>query len=148
MARPVSPTRPRSRPTLALRVLAAAALAASSYLHVALAQGPLVSGGQVTLAALFLAQAVVAGLVALWVLVRPGRLAWLAVLAVGGASFAALVLSVYVRIPAIGPFPVLYEPQWYGDKVAAAVAAAVAAVAAAVALLLLPRGAGGRRHAA
>ncbi|MDP9406985.1 MAG: hypothetical protein M3P95_03605 [Actinomycetota bacterium] len=136
MAAPVSSTRPRvHRSALVLRVLAAAALGVSAYLHIVLAQGPLVSGGQVTLAGLFLAQAVVAGLVALWVLVRPGGLGWLAALAVGGASLAALVLSVYVRIPAVGPFPVLYEPQWYGDKVAAAVAAAVATVVAGVALL-------------
>ena len=106
----------------------------SSYLHVVLAQGPLVSGGQVTLAGMFLAQAVVAGLVALWLLVRPARLAWLAALVVGAASLAALVLSVYVQIPAIGPFPTLYEPMWYGDKVAAAVSAGVAAVAAAAGL--------------
>ena len=80
------------------------------------------------------AQAVVAGLVALWVLVLGGRLAWLATFAVGLVSLVALVASVYVEIPAIGPFPTLYEPLWYSDKVLAAVSAAVATVVAAVAL--------------
>lgn len=133
-ARPVQPFRGVSRVGLVLRLLAVAGLTLSSSLHVALAQGPLVSGGQVTLAALFLGQALVAGLVALWLLVRPSRAARLAALAVGAVSLAALVVSVYVRIPAVGPFPVLYEPLWYGEKVAAAVAAAVAAVAAAAGL--------------
>lgn len=59
-----------------LRVLGAAALAVSGWLHYDLASGPLVSDGQVTLAGLFIAQAVVAGLVALWVLVRSDRLSW------------------------------------------------------------------------
>ena len=133
-ARAEPPTRAASRAGLLLRLLAVGGLAVSSYLHVALAQGPLVSGGQVTLAALFLGQALVAGLVALWLLVRPSRAAWLAALGVGAVSLLALVLSVYVRIPAIGPFPVLYEPLWYGEKLAAAAAAAVAAAASAAGL--------------
>jgi hypothetical protein len=49
---------------------------------------------------------------------------------VAAASFAALVLSTYVRLPSVGPFPVLYEPFWYADKVVAAVAAGVALLAA------------------
>ncbi len=126
--------RRRAGGALALRLLAAASLGVSSYLHVVLAQGPPVAGGQVTLAGLFLAQAAVAALVAVWVLVRPGRPAWLAVAVVGVASLLALVLSVYVKIPAVGPFPALYEPAWYADKVLAAVTAALAAASALVAL--------------
>jgi hypothetical protein len=117
-----------------LRVVAATALAVSGYLHRDLAEGPLVGGGQVTLAGLFTAQAVVAIVVAVVVLVRPVRAAWLAVAVVGSASLAALILSVYVQIPAVGPFPSLYEPFWYPEKVIAAVAAAVASAAALVAL--------------
>lgn len=125
---------PASRTTLALRVLAAVTLGVSAYVHVTLAQGPAVSGGQLTLASLFLAQAVVAALVALWVLLRGDRPAWFAVALVGLASFVALVLSVYVQVPAIGPFPSLYEPIWYADKVVAAASAGLAAVTASVAL--------------
>lgn len=134
---------PRSRrsthPAIVLRVLGAAALAVSGWLHYDLAAGPLVSDGQVTLAGLFIVQAVVAGLVALWVLVRGDRWSWVAVLVVGLASLVALVLSVYVRIPSIGPFPVLYEPLWYAEKVVAAVSAGAAAVVALVALARLLR---------
>ena len=59
--------------------------------------------------------------------------------AVALGSLAALVLSVYVRIPAVGPFPELYEPIWYADKYLAAAAAAVAGVVALVAALSLRR---------
>jgi hypothetical protein len=121
--------------SLALRVLGAAALGVSAYLHVDLASGPRISDGEITLAGLFIAQAVVAGLVALWVLVLGDRLGWLAAAAVGAASLGALVLSVYVEIPSIGPFPTLYEPLWYADKVAAAVAAGVALLVAVLALV-------------
>ena len=40
------------------------------------------------------------------------------------------MLSTYVRLPQVGPFPVLYEPVWYTDKVVAAVAAGVALLGA------------------
>ena len=125
---------PSSRTERLLALVAAVALAVSAYVHIDLGNAPYGTDGQITLSGLFIAQALVAVLAALWVLVRPSRLAWLAVLAVGVASLLALVLSVYVRIPSVGPFPVLYEPLWYGDKVVAAVAAGVAAVAAVVAL--------------
>ena len=117
-------------PWLAVRLLTSAALAVSAGVHLDLSSPPYYAAGQLTLGALFLAQAVVAGLVALWVLLRPGRGSYTAAAAVAVASFLALVVSTYVRLPAVGPFPVLYEPFWYGDKVVAAVAAAVAVLAA------------------
>jgi hypothetical protein len=132
-AAPARTTRGPLRST-ALRAVAAAGLAVSAYLHADLAEGPLAGDGQITLAGLFIAQAVVAIVVAVAVLARPSRLVWLAVAVVGLGSLAALVLSVYVQVPAVGPFPTLYEPLWYGEKVAAAVAAAVAGVTALVAL--------------
>ena len=119
---------------LVVRLLTAAALAVSAYVHVDLSSSPYWAGGQLTLGALFLGQAVVAGVVALWVLVRPSRAAYAVAAFVAAASFLALVLSTYVRLPQVGPFPVLYEPLWYADKVVAAVAAGVATVLAAALL--------------
>ena len=119
-----------------LRGVAAAALAVSAWLHVDLASGPLFSADGVTLAGLFVAQAAVAALAAVALLVRGSRLVWAGAGVVGLASLAALVLSVYVAIPALGPFPPLYEPFWYGEKAVAALTAAVAAAAAAVALTM------------
>ena len=136
---PTSPTRTRPALDRPLRWLAAIALAVSAYLHWDLASSPYYADGQITLAGLFVAQAVVAALVAIWVAVRAETLAVLAALAVAAGSLVALVLSVYVKIPSIGPLPVLYEPVWYADKVAAAVAAAVATAAALAALAVRRR---------
>lgn len=135
------PTRPavhRHAADRPLRWLSAAALAVSAALHWDLARSPYFAAGQITMSGLFLAQAVVAAVVAVWVAARGQTLAVLAALAVAAGSLSALVLSVYVRLPSFGPFPVLYEPVWYGEKVAAAVAAAVA-TAAALAVLALRR---------
>ena len=128
-----SRTDPRS---LALRGVAAVALAVSAYIHVDLASGPLVADGQVTLAGFFIGQAVAAALAAVFVIVRGSRLAWFATGVVALASLAALVVTVYVLVPSIGPLPAMYEPFWYTEKVVAAVAAALAAAAALVALVL------------
>ena len=119
---------------VAVRLLTAAALAVSAYVHHDLSSSPWYAGGQLTLGALFLGQAVVAAVVALWVAVRPSRAAYAAAAVVAAASFAALVLSTYVRLPSVGPFPVLYEPVWYADKVVAAITAGVALLGAAAGL--------------
>lgn len=121
---------------VALRAVAALSLAVSAYIHVDLASGPRIADGKITVAGLFIGQAVVAGLAALWVLLRGSRLSWYATVGVGLASLIALVVSVYVLVPAIGPLPAVYEPFWYAEKAVAAGAAAAAAAAALVALLL------------
>jgi hypothetical protein len=126
---------------MALRVVGAIALGYSAYLHlrIALERPPLFADGQVTLSGLFIAQAVAATVVVLWVLLRGDLIAWLAFGAVALGSLVALVASVYVQIPSVGPFPAIYEPVWYTDKNLAAVAAAVAALAALVAVVRLRR---------
>ena len=123
-----------ARTSLALRGLVTLALLASAYQHVAIASGPRVSDGALTLAGLFLGQAVAAALVAGWLLARPSRPAWLAAATVGLGSLAALVLTTYVQVPAVGPFPAVYEPLWYGEKVLAALTAGGAGVGALVGL--------------
>ena len=115
---------------LVVRLLTAAGLAVSAYVHLDLSSSPYYAGGQLTLGALFLGQGVVAAVVALWVLVRPSRAAFAAAGLVAAASLGAVVLSTYVRLPSVGPFPVLYEPFWYAEKVVAAVAAGVAVLGA------------------
>jgi hypothetical protein len=124
---------------LALRVLAAGALAVSAYRHVDLAEGYGLIGDQVTVGDLFLAQAAVAGVAALALLIRPVRLTWALAALVGFGSLAALVLTVYVAVPAFGPFPRIYEPAWFPEKTASAVAAALAGAAATAGLLLAQR---------
>ena len=126
---------------LLARVVVATALAVSGVVHLDLAGSYDRIGAEVTVGALFRVQALLALLVAAWLLARRrGRAPLLAAGAVGLASALAVVLSVYVRLPALGPLPELYEPVWYPEKVLSAV---VAALVAAGALLLLGRE---RRH--
>lgn len=132
-------TRAASGVGVLLRVVGAASLGYSGYLHlrIALDRPPLVADGQVSLSGLFVAQAVAVALVVVWVLVRGSVLSWLAFGAVALGSAAALVLSVYVRIPPFGPFPEVYEPVWYLDKYLAGAAAVIAGVVALLAVLSL-----------
>lgn len=131
-------TAPEERATLRrswwLRGLAAAGLTVSAAVHVELAAGPWFADGGVTLAGLFVADAVSAALAALWVLLRGSWLAWVIVGLVAGSAVLALVVTTYVLVPAVGPLPAVYEPVWYAEKVVAAVAAGVAAVCAVIAL--------------
>ncbi|RYV49550.1 hypothetical protein [Pengzhenrongella frigida] len=122
-------------------MLGALTLGDSAYLHsrIAVERPPLFADGQVTLSGLFVAQASAAALVVIWVVVRPSVVAWLAFGAVAAGSLGALVLSVYVQVPSIGPFPVIYEPLWYQDKYLATASAAAAVLVALVALVWLRR---------
>jgi hypothetical protein len=143
MSTPVATTTRRTdRTGLALRIIGAVALGFSAYLHFRIASDdpPLFQDGGIRLSGLFVAQAIAATLVSLWVLFQGSRLAWLAFAAVALASLAALVISTYVEIPSIGPLPLIHDPAWYTDKVLAALAAGVASVAALVALATARRG--------
>ena len=127
---------------LIVRLLVAAALLVTGGIHLDLADSYDGIGERVRVGDLFRAQGVLAGLVAAWLVLRRGdRLPLLAAAAVALVSTAAVVLSVYVRLPAVGPFPELYEPVWYGDK---ALSAAASALATALALALLGRRRGGK----
>src|SRR5215210_1771987 len=89
------------RTSLLLRVIGAVALGFSAYLHfkIAFDSRPFYTDGKFTLAGLFVAQAVAATLVSLWVLLQGSRLAWLAFTVVALGSFVAVVMSTYVTIP-------------------------------------------------
>ncbi len=119
-----------------LRVVAAAALAVVAGVHLRLAPGYSLLGDSVTQGDLFRAQAAVAAVVALALLFRASRVVWLAAAAVGLASLLAVVVTVYVAVPALGPLPRIFEPIWYGEKVVAAVAAGTALTVAGAGLLL------------
>ena len=122
-----------------LRLVAAVGLAVSAYMHVVIASGPAFADGQITLAGLFLADAVAAAVAGVWVLVRGSLLAWLVVGLVAVPSLLALVVTTYVQVPSLGPLPSIYDPFWYGEKIAAAAGAAVAGLAALAALVALVR---------
>ena len=120
-----------------LRLLGAGALAISSYVHLHLAHIYTSLGDTITMGDLFYAEGAVAAAVALWVIVTGGRWAWVAVLLVAAASFAAVMLYRYVNVGSIGPIPNMYDPSWQPspDKGLSAVAEAAGVVIAALALL-------------
>lgn len=127
---------------LVLRGLTAAALVVTAVIHLQLAPGyqqvPHDGIGQGTL---FQVQAVASLAAALYVLVRGTRPAFLIAGVTALAALAAVVITSYVPVPAVGPLPSMYEPVWYPAKTLSAVAEAVAAVLAVVGLAAHRRGA-------
>lgn len=108
---------------MALRVLAAAALGISAYVHLHVAHlydyGSNLTGTQ-----MFYAQGVVAAIVAVALLVTGNKWVWAAAALVGLVSFAAVMTYRYVDVGAIGPVPNMYDATWQPspDKLLSAIA--------------------------
>lgn len=129
------PPRGGGAAAVVLRVLTAAALAVDAVVHVRLASGYQSAAPEgIGEGNLFLAEAAAAALAGLYVLIRGSRAAWVAVLLTAGGGLAALLLYRYLDIPAFGPFPAMYEPVWFFDKVLTALAQAAAVVMATILL--------------
>lgn len=115
--------RPTGRPVgdpvtlFAIRFLAAAALILTAYLHVALALQHGLSDAPISLGQMFIGQAVALTVVAGLLLFRAGNRIWLLAVLVSLGSAVPLLASVYLPIPAFGPFPPIDEPVWYLEKV-------------------------------
>ncbi len=127
-----------SRRTLlgSARVLVVAGLAVDGYVHFHLASTYAEAGGVINEGVLFSAEGVAALLGALVVAIYGNRASYLAAFAVAASAVAALLVSRYVDLGAIGPLPDLYDPIWFGEKVLAAAVEAIAALAALVGLIL------------
>ncbi|WP_426997802.1 hypothetical protein [Pseudarthrobacter sp. N5] len=137
----------RSVTAWVLRFLTAAALAVDAVIHVRLAPGyQLAAPDGIGQGNLFLMEAAAAAVAGLYVLIRGSRPAWLLALLVAAGGLAALLLYRYVDIPALGPFPAMYEPVWFFDKTLTALAETAATVLAAIALAV-PRLTGHRGEA-
>ncbi|TWP36193.1 hypothetical protein [Leekyejoonella antrihumi] len=138
---------PWSRDRFAIRLLAvlvAAGLGIDAVVHLSDAGLYAVpGGGLLTESHLFLAQSVVAFVVAILVLVRPGVATFTAAVLVTATAAAAVFIYTYVDVGAIGPLPDLYEPTWAlpGKRISAA-AEVCGALLAAGGLVLCAR----RRH--
>ncbi|XVU28179.1 hypothetical protein ACQPZJ_14375 [Actinoplanes sp. CA-054009] len=89
---------------------------------------------------LFEIQAIVAILVALALLVRPGVTTWIVSLVVAGSAAVAVTLYTYVNVGNLGPVPNLYENTWNEPgKVGSAVAETIAALLSIAGLVLAVR---------
>jgi len=125
---------------LVVRVLVAAALAVDAVVHLRLASDydsafpGGVGGGN-----LFRAEAVVAVVVGLYLLLRGSRPAYAAAGLVALSAFVAVVLYRYVQVPALGPIPSMYEPVWFLEKTLSAAAEGIGAILAAVGFVIVGR---------
>ncbi|HEV2634189.1 MAG TPA: hypothetical protein VGX23_03520 [Actinocrinis sp.] len=130
-----------SRTRMFLRVLTAIGLGVDAYVHADLAgqfDGNTGSGG-LSQGNLFRIEAAVASLAALLILVHGRRLAAAFALVVAASALAAVLVTRYYDIGAIGPLPDMYDPAWYTEKTVSAIAEAFAVVTSASLLLNLHR---------
>lgn len=112
-----------------LRAVAVIGLATDAYVHLHLAPNFDPIGTSITQGGLFRAEAVAAAVAAIYLLLRDSRRAWLLGGAVALVGLAAILVTRYVDVPAIGPVPAMYDPVWYTEKVVAALAMAATVLA-------------------
>jgi len=96
---------------LVLRVIAAACLGISSYVHLHLAHRygyP----GTISGETIFRIQGIVAATIGVLLLLTGNKWVWVAAALVGLASFTAVMLYRYVDVGAIGPLPNMYDSTW------------------------------------
>jgi hypothetical protein len=129
----------RRRALLAARIVVAAGLAIDAYVHLNLASTYAEGGGVVNEGLLFRAEAATALLAAIAVSVTSRRLCYLAGFAVAVSALAVMLVSRYADLGAIGPFPDLYDPVWFPEKLLAAFAEGAASLAALSAVLFCRR---------
>jgi hypothetical protein len=119
-----------------LRVATAAALGIDAVVHWQNASAYDAVTATVSQGQLFRAEAAVAVVVGLLVLIRPRRSSWLAALLVAAGALGAVLLYRYVDVGALGPLPDLYENTWQvPGKLLSASAEAAAVVLAGLGLL-------------
>jgi hypothetical protein len=112
--------------TTILRLLTAAALGISAYVHIHWAP-TYAYPGTITGTQLFYAQGVTAAVVAAVLLLTGNRWVWAVAAVVGLASFAAVMVSRYGSIGSIGPLPDMTDHTWQPspDKLLSAVVEAL-----------------------
>jgi hypothetical protein len=123
-----------------LRFAAVTALVVCGVVHGALARSYGAGLPGITLGKQFVVQAVVALAVAGWLLARDIPLAWLAGVAVTGATLAAILLAhTGSGLPALGPIPAIREEGYDLPQLVTMAAEAVYLVLAGVRLLVPAR---------
>jgi hypothetical protein len=131
---------------LGVRLLTAAGLVVDAVVHLQLASGyQQAAPGGIGEGTLFRIEAAVAVVVALAVLIRPGRAVYGAAFVVAASALGAVLLYRYVDVPALGPIPSMYEPGWFAKKTATAAAEATAVLGAAAGLFAVRSRAAVRR---
>lgn len=131
---------PRSPGTAAVAaawLITAAGLGVDAYVHLDLASTYSEAAAPISEGFLFRAEAVVALLTVLALIVSARRLSFLLALAVSVTALAMMLVSRYADLGPLGPFPDLYDPVWFGEKLLAAFGETAAAIASLAGILLL-----------
>jgi len=131
------PRSPRQAAVVAVRLIAVAGLSVDAYVHLDLASTYSEAQAPINEGILFRAEAVLALLTALALIVYARRLSFLLGFAVSASALTLMLISRYVDLGPIGPFPDLYDPVWFLEKLWAAGGEAAAAIASATGILLL-----------
>jgi hypothetical protein len=123
--------RGRSALRWGLALVAAAGLAIDAYVHFDLAsEYDVIKSSVLSQGDLFRAEATVAIIAAVAVLLRPRRYTAAFAFVVAAAGTAAVLVYHYVNVGAFGPIPNMYDPIWFPRKTLSVWAEGIAAVAA------------------
>ena len=122
--------------SLVARITVAVGLAVDAYVHLNLAPTYAEGGGLVNEGLLFRAEAAAALLTAIAIAATGRRVCYLAAIMVAVSALAVLLVSRYADLGAIGPFPDLYDPVWFPEKLLAAFAEGAASLAALLGFIL------------
>ena len=129
-----------ARPMIAAAAATAIALGVDAYVHLTTASSYTANGGAILNEGnAFVAEAAAAVAAAIYLLARPGRRAVILALAVAVTALAAVLVSTYIDVGAIGPIPNLYEPTWSVPGKVPATAAEAFATATSITGLVLAR---------
>lgn len=128
---------PHSSVVAAARLVAAAGLSIDAYVHLDLASTYAEARAPVNEGVLFRAEAVLALLAAVALIISAKRLPLMAGFAVSASALTVMLVSRYVDLGTLGPFPDLYDPVWFAEKLYAAGGEAAATIASVAGLLVL-----------
>ena len=119
-----------------IRVVTTAGLAIDAYVHLNLAHTYAEGGGTINEGVLFRIESTVALLVAVAIIATGRRISYLAGFLVAASALTLMLVSRYVDIGPIGPFPSFYDPIWYAEKLLAAYAEGIATVTAVAGVIM------------
>lgn len=131
------PRSPRQGAVAAARLTAVAGLSIDACVHLDLASTYAEARAPVSEGTLFRAEAVLALLTGLALITSARRLPFVLGLAVSASALTVMLISRYVDLGPLGPFPDLYDPVWYPEKLWAAGGEAAAVIASVAGILLL-----------
>lgn len=130
-----------------LRLLTAAMLIVDAVVHFQQAANyQLAAPGGIGEGNIFRIEAIVAILVAVWVLLLGSRLSFVAAFLVTGSALVAVVVYRYVDLPGFGPIPAMYEPVWFSSKAYSAIGEGIGTLSAALGVALSGKAGRSRRR--